>query len=105
MLKLPDGTVKVLVEGEQRGAVEHFGQADGYLSAEVSLIDEVAAPDRESEVFVRSLLSQFEQYVQLGKKVPAEVLSSLNSIDEPSRLVDTMAAHMEIGRASCRERV
>ena len=96
LLKLPDGTVKVLVEGEQRGAVEHFGQADGYLSAEVSLIDEVAAPDRESEVFVRSLLSQFEQYVQLGKKVPAEVLSSLNSIDEPSRLVDTMAAHMAL---------
>ena len=96
LLKLPDGTVKVLVEGEQRGAVEHFGQADGYLSAVVSLIDEVAAPDRESEVFVRSLLSQFEQYVQLGKKVPAEVLSSLNSIDEPSRLVDTMAAHMAL---------
>ncbi|MBP3862119.1 MAG: endopeptidase La [Pseudomonas sp.] len=96
LLKLPDGTVKVLVEGEQRGAVEHFGQADGYLSAEVSLIDEVAAPDRESEVFVRSLLSQFEQYVQLSKKVPAEVLSSLNSIDEPSRLVDTMAAHMAL---------
>ncbi|MFJ7885395.1 endopeptidase La [Pseudomonas sp. NPDC096917] len=96
LLKLPDGTVKVLVEGEQRGAVEYFGQADGYLSAEVSLIDEVAAPERESEVFVRSLLSQFEQYVQLGKKVPAEVLSSLNSIDEPSRLVDTMAAHMAL---------
>ena len=96
LLKLPDGTVKVLVEGEQRGAVEKFGQADGYLSAEVSLIEEAAAPERESEVFVRSLLSQFEQYVQLGKKVPAEVLSSLNSIDEPSRLVDTMAAHMAL---------
>ncbi|MFI8373763.1 endopeptidase La [Pseudomonas helleri] len=96
LLKLPDGTVKVLVEGEQRGAVEQFGQADGYLSAQVSLIDEVPAPERESEVFVRSLISQFEQYVQLGKKVPAEVLSSLNSIDEPSRLVDTMAAHMAL---------
>ena len=96
LLKLPDATVKVLVEGEQRGAVEKFGQADGYLSAEVSLIEEAAAPERESEVFVRSLLSQFEQYVQLGKKVPAEVLSSLNSIDEPSRLVDTMAAHMAL---------
>jgi len=96
LLKLPDGTVKVLVEGEQRGAVEKFGQADSYLSAEVSLIEEAAAPERESEVFVRSLLSQFEQYVQLGKKVPAEVLSSLNSIDEPSRLVDTMAAHMAL---------
>ncbi|MRJ22682.1 endopeptidase La [Pseudomonas haemolytica] len=96
LLKLPDGTVKVLVEGEQRGAVERFMEVDGHLRAEVALIEEVEAPERESEVFVRSLLSQFEQYVQLGKKVPAEVLSSLNSIDEPSRLVDTMAAHMAL---------
>ncbi|MFS0826592.1 endopeptidase La [Pseudomonas phoenicis] len=96
LLKLPDGTVKVLVEGEQRGAVERFAEADGHIRAEVTLIDEVDAAERESEVFVRTLLSQFEQYVQLGKKVPAEVLSSLNSIDEPGRLVDTMAAHMAL---------
>jgi len=96
LLKLPDGTVKVLVEGEQRGSVERFIEIDGHCRAEVVLIDEVDAPDRESEVFVRSLLAQFEQYVQLGKKVPAEVLSSLNSIDEPGRLVDTMAAHMAL---------
>src|SRR5476649_2309937 len=96
LLKLPDGTVKVLVEGEQRGSVERFIEVDGHCRAEVVLIDEVDAPDRESEVFVRSLLAQFEQYVQLGKKVPAEVLSSLNSIDEPGRLVDTMAAHMAL---------
>ncbi|MCD5989986.1 endopeptidase La [Pseudomonas sp. CDFA 553] len=96
LLKLPDGTVKVLVEGEQRGSVDRFIEVDGHCRAEVTLIDEVDAPDRESEVFVRSLLAQFEQYVQLGKKVPAEVLSSLNSIDEPGRLVDTMAAHMAL---------
>lgn len=96
LLKLPDGTVKVLVEGEQRGTVEKFLEVDGHVRAQVSLIEESAAPDREAEVFVRSLLSQFEQYVQLGKKVPAEVLSSLNSIDEPGRLVDTMAAHMAL---------
>jgi ATP-dependent Lon protease len=94
LLKLPDGTVKVLVEGEQRGGIEHFIEVDGHCRAEVQLIDEVDAAERESEVFTRSLLSQFEQYVQLGKKVPAEVLASLNGIDEPSRLVDTMAAHM-----------
>ncbi|OAR99204.1 DNA-binding protein [Pseudomonas putida] len=96
LLKLPDGTVKVLVEGEQRGAVERFSEVDGHIRAEVSLIDETDTAERESEVFVRTLLSQFEQYVQLGKKVPAEVLSSLNSIDEPGRLVDTMAAHMAL---------
>jgi len=96
LLKLPDGTVKVLVEGEQRGSVERFMEVDGHCRAEVALIEETDAPDRESEVFVRSLLAQFEQYVQLGKRVPAEVLSSLNSIDEPGRLVDTMAAHMAL---------
>ncbi|MBF8757620.1 endopeptidase La [Pseudomonas guariconensis] len=96
LLKLPDGTVKVLVEGEQRGAVERFTEVEGHVRAEVTLIDEVEAAERESEVFVRTLLSQFEQYVQLGKKVPAEVLSSLNSIEEPGRLVDTMAAHMAL---------
>ncbi|MDP2444594.1 endopeptidase La [Pseudomonas sp.] len=94
LLKLPDCTVKVLVEGEQRGEIERFIEVDGHCRAEVQLIDEVDAAERESEVFTRSLLSQFEQYVQLGKKVPAEVLASLNGIDEPSRLVDTMAAHM-----------
>ncbi|MDR2307376.1 MAG: endopeptidase La [Paucimonas sp.] len=96
LLKLPDGTVKVLVEGEQRGAVERFTEVDGHIRAQVALIDEAEAAERESEVFVRTLLSQFEQYVQLGKKVPAEVLSSLNSIEEPGRLVDTMAAHMAL---------
>ncbi|WP_325948466.1 endopeptidase La [Pseudomonas putida] len=96
LLKLPDGTVKVLVEGEQRGAVERFSEVEGHIRAEVSLIDETDTAERESEFFVRTLLSQFEQYVQLGKKVPAEVLSSLNSIEEPGRLVDTMAAHMAL---------
>jgi ATP-dependent Lon protease len=96
LLKLPDGTVKVLVEGEQRGRIEHFTEVDGHCRASVALIEEAKTASRESEVFVRSLLSQFEQYVQLGKKVPAEVLSSINSIDEPSRLVDTMAAHMAL---------
>ena len=93
---LPDGTVKVLVEGEQRGVIERFVEVDDHCRAEVSLIEEADVDARESEVFTRSLLSQFEQYVQLGKKVPAEVLSSLSSIDEPARLVDTMAAHMAL---------
>ncbi|MDF5809099.1 LON peptidase substrate-binding domain-containing protein [Pseudomonas aeruginosa] len=69
---------------------------EGHIRAAVQAIDDANVGEREAEVFTRSLLSQFEQYVQLGKKVPAEVLSSLNSIDEPSRLVDTMAAHMAL---------
>ena len=94
LLKLPDGTVKVLVEGEQRGLIQTFTEVAGHCRAEVELLEEPDSAARDSEVFNRSLMSQFEQYVQLSKKVPAEVLSSLNSIDEPSRLVDTMAAHM-----------
>ena len=94
LLKLPDGTVKVLVEGEQRGLIQTFTEVEGHCRAEVELLEEPDSAARDSEVFNRSLMSQFEQYVQLSKKVPAEVLSSLNSIDEPSRLVDTMAAHM-----------
>ena len=96
LLKLPDGTVKVLVEGERRGRVESFIAHDDHSRVEVSLLEEQATSEREAEVFCRTLLNQFEQYVQLGKKVPAEVLASLNSIDEPSRLVDTMAAHMAL---------
>ncbi|CAD5377550.1 DNA-binding ATP-dependent protease La [Pseudomonas sp. OF001] len=96
LLKLPDGTVKVLVEGGQRGAVERFIDAGSHARAEVSLVEEGSVPAREAEVFCRSLLSQFEQYVQLGKKVPAEVLGSLTGIDDPARLVDTMAAHMAL---------
>ena len=96
LLKLPDGTVKVLVEGEQRGAVEHFDLSGSYGQACVSLLEEAEPAEREAEVFVRSLLGQFEQYVQLSKKVPAEVLASLSAIDEPGRLVDSMAAHMAL---------
>ena len=94
MLKLPDGTVKVLVEGEQRGVIQRFTDAEGYCRVEVELIEDQESASRDSEVFNRTLMGQFEQYVQLSKKVPAEVLASLSGIEEPSRLVDTMAAHM-----------
>ncbi len=96
LLKLPDGTVKVLVEGEQRARIAEMREVDGYQLASVELLTESALDEREGEVLVRSLMSQFEQFVQLGKKVPAEVVSSLSSIEEPSRLVDTMAAHLTL---------
>ncbi|WP_150304021.1 endopeptidase La [Pseudomonas saliphila] len=96
LLKLPDGTVKVLVEGEQRARIDSVRELPLYQEARVELFDEVALDERESEVLIRSLMSQFEQFVQLGKKVPSEVVSSLSSIEEPSRLVDTMAAHLTL---------
>ncbi|GGD10069.1 endopeptidase La [Halopseudomonas salina] len=96
LLKLPDGTVKVLVEGEQRARIEQVDELGTYQVARATPLDESELDAREAEVLIRSLMSQFEQFVQLGKKVPAEVLSSLSSIEEAGRLVDTMAAHLTL---------
>ena len=94
LLKLPDGTVKVLVEGEVRVGIDALITEDEVVKASViPKISEVIT-EREGELLVRSLMSQFEQYVQLSKKVPNEVLTSLSGIKEPSRLVDTISAHM-----------
>ncbi|HTO57553.1 MAG TPA: endopeptidase La, partial [Pseudomonadales bacterium] len=95
LLKLPDGTVKVLVEGGTRARIIDFDDAGAYMAADVQPLIEPATPP-SSEGLVRSLMSQFEQYVQLSKKVPEEVLSSLAGIDEPGRLVDTIAAQMAL---------
>jgi len=96
MLKLPDGTVKVLVEGAQRAEVSHFVESAGYFAAEVNIAEPNLGDPREIEVLSRSLLEQFEQYVKLNKKVPPEVLASLTSIEDPGRLADTIAAHLSI---------
>ncbi len=96
LLKLPDGTVKVLVEGNHRAKIIHFLNTEEYFTAQVVQTEDQAMDERESEVLVRSLTTQFDQYVKLNKKVPPEILTSLSSIDEPSRLVDTIAAHMSL---------
>ena len=95
LLKLPDGTVKVLVEGAYRAKIETVNEGE-YFTA-VTLPDEIAElDDSESEALVRATLSQFDKYVNLSKKVPSEVLNSLSGIDEPGRLADTIAAHMSL---------
>lgn len=98
LLKLPDGTIKVLVEGGKRAKVIHYLGTEDYFQAQVSQVDaeEGELDDRESEVLMRSVLAQFEQYVKLSKKVPPEILSSLAGIEEPGRLADTIAAHMSL---------
>ncbi len=97
LLKLPDGTVKVLVEGGERARVLKFTQTEGCFSAQVRLIqDEIQLDEREEEVLMRSAVTLFDQYVKLNKKVPPEVLTSLSNIDDPSRLADTLAAHMAL---------
>jgi ATP-dependent Lon protease len=97
LLKLPDGTIKVLVEGGQRARVLEFGGEDDYLTAHIELLesdDEI--DEKEQEVLTRSVTNLFDQYVKLNKKVPPEVLTSLAGIDDPSRLADTIAAHMAL---------
>jgi ATP-dependent Lon protease len=97
LLKLPDGTVKVLVEGAQRVSVQRYIAGEEHFVAEFTPAVEVAeADEREMEVVMRTAADLFDQYVKLNKKVPPEVLTSLASIDDPSRLADTMAAHMAL---------
>ena len=96
LLKLPDGTVKVLVEGAERALIDRINVSD-YFSAEITVLNEDDRHDeREIDVLVRSIIAQFEQYVKLNKKVPPEILTSLSGIDEPGRLADTVAAHMAL---------
>ncbi len=96
LLKLPDGTIKVLVEGVYRGRIDTFVETDDIYVAQVEQIEVEDVTGREAEVLSRSLMTQFDQYVKLNKKVPPEIISSLSSIDDPSRLADTIAAHMAI---------
>ncbi|WP_281559006.1 endopeptidase La [Thalassomonas sp. RHCl1] len=96
MLKLPDGTVKVLVEGVQRAEIKQFVQTTEYFTADIEFLTPIASAEGESEVLVRSAISQFEGYVKLNKKIPPEVLTSVSGIDDPEQLADTMAAHMPL---------
>jgi ATP-dependent Lon protease len=96
LLKLPDGTIKVLVEGSSRAKIQSFMETDGCFTATAQLMDSTHKDDRELDVMSRSALNQFDQYIKLNKKVPPEVASSLTSIDDASRLADTIAAHMAI---------
>ena len=94
LLKLPDGTIKVLVEGASRAEIKGKIYGDEYFEAKVSIIDEIVVDDREIEILSRSVIDSFDQYVKLNKKIAPEVMTSLSGIDDPSRLVDTIAAHM-----------
>lgn len=95
MLRLPDGTVKVLVEGNARASISGIEEGD-YLTAGAVLMDEDQLPEREQGVLIKTLLDEFEKYVKLSKKVPSEVSNSLTGINEIDRLVDTMAAHLDM---------
>ena len=96
MLKLPDGTVKVLVEGVQRARVLSVEDLRTLFVAKAQPLPAVEAPDNEVEAMRRAIISQFDQYVKLNKKIPPEILSSLSGIEDPGRLADTIAAHLPL---------
>lgn len=98
LLRLPDGTVKVLVEGSQRVRIHHFTETESCFVADVSMLEQAQDEDSTQEVqaLMRSLLNTFDQYVKLNKKIPGEVLTSVSGIEDPSRLADTIAAHMTL---------
>jgi ATP-dependent Lon protease len=99
MLKLPDGTVKVLVEGQQRALVKAIVDGEAHFVASVTPVDPISEQSDDSseiEALRRAVMQQFDQYVKLNKKIPPEILTSISSIDDPGRLADTIAAHLPL---------
>ncbi len=96
LLKLPDGTVKVLVEGGQRARIVRFAENESFFQAYAETIEEKPGEQQELEALARTAVSQFEQYIKLNKKIPPEVLVSINQIEDPSKLADTLASHLAL---------
>ena len=103
LLKLPDGTVKVLVEGGRRARITGFTENDSFFQATAEVIDEKEGDRQEMEALSRSAVSQFEQYIKLNKKIPPEVLVSVNQIEDPAKLADTIASHLSLKIAEKQE--
>jgi len=96
LLKLPDGTVKVLVEGKSRAQITRFTDQADYFEAEAALVADEAGEGSEAEALSRAVVEQFENYVKLNKKVPPEALSAIPQIVEPGKLADSIAAHLSV---------
>ncbi|MBU8905073.1 endopeptidase La [Desertibacillus haloalkaliphilus] len=103
MLKLPNGTIRVLVEGLKRAKIEEFTDNEEYFEVEVSLIEESSEAEAEEKALMRNVLEQFEQYIKLSKKVSAETLASVSDIAEPGRLADVVASHLPLKIAEKQE--
>src|SRR6202043_2891988 len=96
LLKLPDGTVKVLVEGGQRARIVRFAENDSFFRANAEVVGEQPGAHQEIEALARTVVTQFEQYIKLNKKIPPEVLVSINQIEDPGKLADTSASHLTL---------
>ena len=96
LLKLPDGTVKVLVEGTERAKVERFTDRTDFFEAEISLLPNIVKTDADADALARTAVTQFESYIKLNKKVPQEVLATIGQITDHAKLADTIAAHLAV---------
>ena len=96
LLKLPDGTVKVLVEGGRRARIAGYKETKSHFEAYAAMLDEAESEPPETEALARTVVGQFEQYIKLNKKIAPEVLVSINQIDDPAKLADTVAAHLSL---------
>ena len=96
LLKLPDGTVKVLVEGSRRAKITRYVATDDYFEAEAEVLQSTESVGAEESALARTVVSQFESYVKLNKKIPPEVLVSINQVEDPAKLADTVAAHLSL---------
>ena len=96
LVRLPDGTVKLLVEGLQRARLAKVQLEGDHYRAECRILPSEEVPEEEAQLLVRSLLAQFDQYLQLSKKIPPEVMTSISSIEDPGRLVDTIISHLSL---------
>lgn len=96
LLRLPDGTVKVLVEGATRAKIQEYQEAEGFLQVEAEVLQEDKGEQNEVEALARTAKTHFEQYIKLNKKIPSEILGAVNQIEDSSRLADTLASHLAI---------
>ena len=94
MLRLPDGTVKVLVEGKNRASLKSFNDENKFFSVEAEDLNEIVETDSETNAIMRTLIESFEDYIKLNKRVPSETLATITAIDDPSKLSDTVASHL-----------
>ena len=105
VLKLPDGTIKVLAEGISRGKIKNLIEKDSLVTSEIEILEDVIYKDNETEALIRSLLNQFEDYVKLNPKIPTEILSALANINEPGRLADAIAAHLPLLKIEDKQKI
>ena len=105
VLKLPDGTIKVLAEGISRGRLMHLSENEALFMSEIEILEDIIHRDNECEALIRFLLNKFEDYIKLNPKVPSEILSALSNINEPGRLADAIAAHLPMLKLEDKQKI